>query len=86
MRLHNKTKANQMSAEDIKAGDVVVLKSGGPKMTVSTIGDFLMSKGIENGAKCTWFDKTTLKEEVFHVEAIELHVATPTGSLSSRLA
>lgn len=41
----------------INDGDVVQLKSGGPKMTVT--GDTL-------GAPiCKWFDGTTLKEGVF---------------------
>jgi uncharacterized protein YodC (DUF2158 family) len=74
-----------MSTEDIKVGDLVMLKSGGPKMTVSQLGNFMM-KGIENGAKCTWFDKATLKEEVFHVEAIKPYVAQSVGSVSRRLA
>ena len=33
---------------EIKAGDVVVLKSGGPKMTVDAMGGM--------GAECLWFD------------------------------
>jgi len=41
---------------DIKKGDQVQLKSGGPIMTVQEIGDYSMSDGIENGAKCVWFD------------------------------
>lgn len=91
-RLRNMMSAPQrarvikMSAEEIKAGDVVVLKSGGPKMTVSEVGSYGMTKGIEKGAKCTWFDKTTLKEEVFHLEAIKIFVAQPVSSLSSRMA
>ncbi len=72
--------------EEIKAGDVVVLKSGGPKMTVSQVGSFTMSSGIDNGAKCAWFDKTTLKEEVFHMEAIKIFVPSTPGSLANRLA
>lgn len=71
---------------DIKAGDVVQLKSGGPKMTVSQIGDFVMSKGIENGAKCTWFDKTTLKEDVFHMEALKLYETPAVGAIGYRVA
>ncbi len=48
--------------DDLKIGDVVILKSGGPKMTVYAIG---------NDASCKWFDKNDelqyaafLKEEL----------------------
>lgn len=39
-------------ADEIKAGDVVVLKSGGPDMTVTDIGDLY---GTQT-AWCAWFD------------------------------
>ncbi len=39
-------------ADEIKAGDVVVLKSGGPEMTVS----FVENPGGGNVAACAWFD------------------------------
>lgn len=38
--------------EEIKAGDVVQLKSGGPLMTVNTVGDNYGTKT----AWCAWFD------------------------------
>jgi uncharacterized protein YodC (DUF2158 family) len=40
-------------AEEIKAGDVVQLKSGGPRMTVSQTGATQLSK--EQHAWCDWF-------------------------------
>ena len=45
--------------EDIKVGDVVILKSGGPKMTISSIND----AGV---ARCRWFEKNeTLQRAEF---------------------
>ncbi|CAO3453251.1 hypothetical protein [Azospirillum argentinense] len=42
-------------AEEFKPGDVVQLKSGGPKMTVQSAGESAMT-GIPF-AYCSWFDK-----------------------------
>lgn len=47
---------NHIYTMDIKIGDVVQLKSGGPKMTVSNIGEYHARQMV----LCTWFDK---KEE-----------------------
>lgn len=55
---------------EIVKGDVVVLKSGGPKMVVEDVGDYLMSAGTENGAKCSWFDGVKPMEKVFDVVAL----------------
>ena len=41
---------------EFKKGDVVRLKSGGPKMTVSDVGDYTTSGGPEDGVHCVWFD------------------------------
>lgn len=61
-----------MSTE-IKAGDVVKLKSGGPTMTVSEIG---YEQGYENGpqsAWCDWFDdKNQPQTKVFKLSALQL--------------
>ena len=46
-----------MAQKEIKVGDVVQLKSGGPLMTVSEI--------ISNKVKCEWFDKNEHKEKQF---------------------
>lgn len=54
---------------EIKKGYRVVLKSGGPLMTVRGVGDYSMSSGIEDGALCVWFDgnKTLLPKWVANI-------------------
>lgn len=50
--------------EEIKAGDIVYLKSGGPKMTVvSTYVDDSM-------AECAWFDQNKAEGASFPMEAL----------------
>ena len=43
---------------DFAKGDVVQLKSGGPQMTVSDVGNYGggFGTGPEDGVKCVWFD------------------------------
>lgn len=53
-----------------KIGDVVVLKSGGPLMTVHDIGDYA-HLGFAPGVLCVWFDDKKKVEAVFHPDAIE---------------
>ena len=48
--------------EEIKAGDRVMLKSGGPEMTVKEI------KGDE--AECTWFNDGKLSQESFSIASL----------------
>ncbi|SMC86862.1 YodC family protein [Chryseobacterium sp. YR221] len=48
----------------IKKGDVVKLKSGGPKMTVKGQGGPYWV--------CSWFDDLELKEGVFSAEQLEI--------------
>lgn len=50
---------------DVKKGDVVILNSGGPKMTVES-GPF--SGG---SYKCYWFDGATAKEQIFDPAALK---------------
>ncbi len=58
---------------DFKKGDVVQLKSGGPKMTVENVADYSgWGAGPENGAKCVWFEKNEAKEKVFDVAVLTL--------------
>jgi uncharacterized protein YodC (DUF2158 family) len=45
---------------DIKIGDVVMLKSGGPKMTVEYMPD-------DTIVKCVWFIGTTLHRGEFKI-------------------
>lgn len=58
---------------DIKVGDVVRLKSGGPRMTVSKVGKQLYDDRLS--AWCDWFvqDKAPWKKEngVFPLTSLE---------------
>jgi len=58
---------------DIRKGSKVILKSGGPIMTVQNIGDYSVSGGTKNGALCIWFDGNKPMEKVFDIEAIEIY-------------
>ena len=42
--------------KEFNVGDVVCLRSGGPRMTVESVGDFSDTGGPEKGVMCTWFD------------------------------
>ena len=57
---------------DIKKGDTVRLKSGGPVMTVQIIGDYSMNHGIDNGAMCVWFDGNKPMEKVFDIDSLHI--------------
>lgn len=61
---------------EFKKGDVVRLKSGGPKMTVVDTGNYGgMQMGPEDGVLCVWFDeKNKPTERVFDAATIEMHV------------
>ena len=50
---------------DVKVGDVVQLKSGGPKMTITS------TKANQAGALCTWFDGAEVKTSRFPLEVLE---------------
>jgi len=51
-------------AQQFNSGDRVVLRSGGPVMTVVTFGSFMM--GGLKGYLCRWFEvKNKLRERVF---------------------
>lgn len=60
-----------MSETGLKAGDVVMLKSGGPKMTVETISKFSSASTGTDKAKCSWFDGATRFEGTFESVALE---------------
>jgi uncharacterized protein YodC (DUF2158 family) len=55
--------------QEFKAGDVVQLKSGGPKMTIDTIAVFSMG-GTHEQAKCVWFDGKKRVEELFELSTL----------------
>jgi uncharacterized protein YodC (DUF2158 family) len=56
-----------MSDEEIKEGEVVVLKSGGPNMTVTAVGD---NYGVLT-AWCAWFDGKKPCNEIFPVTSLQ---------------
>jgi len=58
---------------DFQKGDVVVLKSGGPQMTVEKVGQFGGGMGIAsyNGVACVWFEGAKVCREAFPVETVE---------------
>lgn len=60
---------------DLKVGDIVKLKSGGPKMTVNRVGPTEDSDDIEYVAKdevqTVWFsDEAGCFKDIFGVEAL----------------
>lgn len=55
-----------------KVGDVVVLKSGGPKMTVHMISPF------ETKVICNYWANNKMEVAPFQVEMLKLHEETPT--------
>jgi uncharacterized protein YodC (DUF2158 family) len=61
--------------EEIKEGDVVVLKSGGPKMTVKKFA-WNPSKGeySKDKVECTWFEESKLLEGSFYLSEIKKYV------------
>ena len=52
---------------DFKAGDVVMLKSGGPKMTI----DKIRSGDSGNIATCVWFEDNQPKELRVSLETLQ---------------
>lgn len=71
--------------DSYKAGDIVVLKSGGPKMTVKrlighgmdswqgkTNEQVLKIQGYKDGDLiCVWFENNQLKEGIFPHETVQ---------------
>lgn len=56
-------------SEQFKTGDVVQLKSGGPKMTVSQAGKAAMTGKLS--VWCDWFDGTKKMEGTFPPESLK---------------
>ena len=50
----------------IKIGDVVRLKSGGPKMTVQWLYP------TDEAVRCSWFKGLDIQEAVFRVESLKV--------------
>jgi uncharacterized protein YodC (DUF2158 family) len=58
-------------ADDFKAGDTVEMKSGGPTMTIDSIGKQFQSSGTD-GAWCSWFDeKNKRQKEWFELTSLK---------------
>ena len=55
---------------ELKIGDVVKLKSGGPTMTVTEMGKY--GYNDREQAKCIWFDGKKKFEDVFEKEALQI--------------
>src|ERR1019366_3273776 len=55
----------------IKSGDLVVLKSGGPTMTVDTVNTDIFDDNKITGVLCVWFAGDKLERVRFDHRAIE---------------
>lgn len=70
---------------DFKVGDVVVMRSGGPKMTVADVGDYsTYGLGPQNGVKCQWFEKTKMQEQVFDAGVLKIYTSPSMGFVVGR--
>ncbi|MBL0026475.1 MAG: DUF2158 domain-containing protein [Saprospiraceae bacterium] len=75
-----------MSSKIFKIGDVVELKSGGPKITVEDV-----KQQYDNGkpldgfdCKCVWFVDTELKTEWFDEQSLKSYIPYQ-GDQSNRI-
>ena len=62
---------------NFKVGDVVVLNSGGPRMTIVSMGKHENNFAFDGNkellqARCFWFNNIDLKEGIFTVESLIL--------------
>jgi len=64
----------------IKSGDLVVLKSGGPVMTVDTVNTDIFDDSKITGVLCAWFVGTKLERVRFDHNAIEPAPVEPVQS------
>jgi uncharacterized protein YodC (DUF2158 family) len=55
----------------IKSGDLVVLKSGGPTMTVDSVNTSIFDDNKVTGIVCVWFVGDRLERSRFEPDAIE---------------
>jgi uncharacterized protein YodC (DUF2158 family) len=66
---HQATTERRVDGNDIKAGQIVQLKSGGPRMTVESLFNDVHGKRC---VKCVWFSQNDLTRDVFQIEALQL--------------
>ena len=57
---------NESGKVELKSGDVVRVKSGGPWMAVGSIGDYHGTLS----AWCTWFEKGKADTDVFDIKVL----------------
>lgn len=56
-----------------KIGDIIVLKSGGPSMTIEKFPwNPTKNEYYSDRVECVWFDKDTLKRDTFNTPTLEL--------------
>ena len=63
-----------------KSGDLVVLKSGGPTMTVDAVNTSIFDDDKVTGIVCVWFVGDRLERVRFEHEAIEPFAVEPVAS------
>jgi uncharacterized protein YodC (DUF2158 family) len=57
--------------QSFKIGDVVRLKSGGPKMTIDRFTfNHATKKDNKDIVECVWFDNLKLNREIFNVSVL----------------
>ena len=67
---------------NVMEGDVVQLKSGGPKMTVDDVSD----QAGRLQAKCSWFNDAIRMSDLFELHSLRnLEDGVPTGITVSRM-
>jgi uncharacterized protein YodC (DUF2158 family) len=66
----------------LKVGDTVRLKSGGPLMTVTILGERDGSPMVE----CAWFEKTESKTAEFPPDSLEVSQKPSAARVAARLA
>lgn len=67
-----------MARPELQPGDVVRLRSGGPLMTVGSVG------GGWNGCRCFWFVEVELREATISPEALERGEVAPAAEGSAK--
>jgi len=70
----------------IKSGDLVVLKSGGPVMTVDTVNTDVLDDNRVTGVVCVWFIGDKLERVRFDHRAIELAPLQATSPRRNEMA